>query len=69
MSSAPGGAAAAADQSAAAGAAGGSAGVGVLDAFLAVQARRAAAYHRLDEGFRAYLRTGAEGPFRYGWGS
>lgn len=38
----------------------------LLDAFLAVQQERAAAYRRFDAAFRAYLQNQAEGPFRCG---
>lgn len=36
----------------------------VLDAFLAVQRERAAAYRRFDAAFRAYLANQAEGLYR-----
>lgn len=37
----------------------------LVDAFLAAQRERAAAYRRLDAAFRAYLQTQAEGPYRW----
>lgn len=43
---------------------GGDIAVELLDAFLAVQRERAAAYRRFEVAFRAYLSTSAEGPYR-----
>ena len=36
-----------------------------LDAFLAAQRERAEQYHMLDTAHRAYLASGAEGPYRF----
>ena len=40
----------------------------LVEAFLVLQAERAAHYRRMDSAFRTHLQTKAEGPYRWGPG-